>query len=969
MDSARYQRLKLIFHEVCELPEPERAARLDAACGDDVELRDDVEALIADFDGVVKEDRFDESKLGIGFDLLARVGVQAEDGALELPKKIGRYRIIRQIGQGGMGTVFEAEQDNPRRTVALKMIRPGSMSAVHLRRFRREVQTLGLLHHPGIAQIYEAGTTKVETESGLTIEQPFFAMELIHGQRLEDHTKAEAVNVRERLALFADICDAVQHAHQKGVIHRDLKPGNILIQSDGKPKILDFGIARLTGTDVHTVSMQTNSGEIIGTLAYMSPEQVTGDPTLLDTRSDIYSLGVILFELLTGRLPLDVRTRTIPEAIRMIQEDEPLRVGLINPECRGDVATIVAKALEKESKRRYQSAAELGADVRRYLADEPVVARAATATYLLRKFAKRNKGLVIAAGSTAVALILGLGLATYGFMQASRERDRALQAEVEAKAQRDLAEMERTEAQRQSLIASAINTFLNDELLGASDPEKTPDRNITVREVLDTASRTIAGSFGDQPVVEASIRTTLGNTYTRLGEFDSAEPHLQRALEIQRAELGEEHRLSMNSVATLGSLRSSQGHLDQAALLLDEAIAIQRRVLGDDDPDTLRSMALRAKLFAEQGRNKEAEELLLPTLERQRRVMGETHQDTLNTMQSLASFYWRNRRLDEAEPLYAKVAAVRRETLGEEHPKTLVSNNSLALIYGERGRLEEAERIFVENTRVLRRVLGDEHRDTLKSLNNLADLYKTQGRFDEAISIQEELTETRRRVLGTEHPDTLKGKNNLAIMYFRKDRFKDAEKLYLEILPIRQRVLGDEHPDTLITMNSLALLYNKQHRFDESEALQLETIGIQERTLGENHSDVLISMYNLAGLYNEQKQFAKAEPLLATVVLRAKASLPLGHWHIGVFMYLHGFILKQLGRYDEAEPPLLEAHGVLTKGLGPTHSRTITTIKVLGDLYDKWGKPEEARTWRERLPKDNKAGTNKGARRSTEGEP
>ena len=338
---------------------------------------------------------------------------------------IGRYRILRLIGEGGMGAVYEAEQDHPRRTVALKIIKSGMASPELLRRFEQESQALGRLQHPGIAQIYEAGT--VDTGFG---PQPYFAMEFIRGQSPREYAEANHLNARDRLQMMVKICDAVHHAHQRGLIHRDLKPGNILVDETGQPKILDFGVARVTDSDSRA-TQQTDMGQLIGTLAYMSPEQALADPLDIDTRSDVYSLGVILYELLSGRLPYTI-SKKVHEAIQAIREEDPARLSTSNRTFRGDIETIVAKALEKERERRYASAAEMAADIQRYLNDEPIIARRPSASYQLQKFARRNKAFVTGVAAVFVVLVVGLAAFAWQAAVAGKERDRALKAEGRA---------------------------------------------------------------------------------------------------------------------------------------------------------------------------------------------------------------------------------------------------------------------------------------------------------------------------------------------------------------------------------------------------------------------------------------------------------------------------------------------------------------------------------------------------------
>ncbi|MGA3317752.1 MAG: serine/threonine-protein kinase [Candidatus Korobacteraceae bacterium] len=378
-----------------------------------------------------------------------------EPFARPLPETIGRYRIIRLLGEGGMGAAYEAEQDKPRRRVALKVIKAAWASPELLRRFEQESQALGRLHHPGIAQIYEAGSA--DTGFGL---QPFFAMELIHGKPLDEYADVQHLNMRQRLALMIQVCEAVQHAHQRGIIHRDLKPGNILVDESGQPKILDFGLARVTDSDTGA-TRQTDMGQLLGTLAYMSPEQVTADPLALDTRSDVYALGVILYELLAGKMPYTL-TRHLHEVVRTIQEVDPVPLSTVNRLYRGDIETIVAKALEKDKERRYASAAGLSGDIRRYLEDQPITAKPASTSYQLQKFARRHKAL--AAGASAVLLVLAAGVVASTW--------------------------EAVQARRAEASAQAVNDFLQNDLLAQASANNQsglgakPDPDLKVRTAL-----------------------------------------------------------------------------------------------------------------------------------------------------------------------------------------------------------------------------------------------------------------------------------------------------------------------------------------------------------------------------------------------------------------------------------------------------------------------------------------------------
>ena len=702
---------------------------------------------------------------------------------------IGRYKIVRVLGEGGMGTVFLAEQDKPKRLIALKIIRAGVASANLLRRFEHEAQVLGRLQHPGIAQIYEAGTA--DTGEGA---QPYFVMEYVRGRSLVEYAQTSQLGTRQRLELLAKICDAVQHAHQKGIIHRDLKPGNILVTEEGQPKILDFGVARATDADIQATTIQTDVGQLIGTIPYMSPEQAGGDVTELDTRSDVYALGVLGYELLAGRLPYDLSEKMIHEAVRVIREDDPTPLSSIDRVFRGDVETIIAKALQKERTQRYQSASDLGSDIRRYLSDQPIVARPASVAYQLRKFTKRNKALV--GGVAAVFVVLVGGIVTTSVALARESAQRSL-----AEQRQQQAEDARQEALRQADIAQTVNDFLNNDLLAAVAPsaKQGKGKDVLMRDVLDEASKSIeeasiaGGRFEGKPLIEASIRATLGDTYWQLGEYAAAEPHLERARLLTRRELGEEH------------------------------------------PDTLGSTDNLANLYADQGRYDRAEPLYLETLEIKKRVLGEEHPHTLNTMNNLAALYHRQAHFDEAEPLYVKTLEISKRVLGEEHLNTLHTMGNLAALYVDQGHYDKAEPLLVKTLEIKKRVLGEEHLDTLGSINNLALLYWNQGRYEEAEPLYLETLEIKKRVMGEEHPDTLATMYNLASLYMALGRYGETEPLYVKTLEIRKRVLGEEHPDTLFSINSLAELYHTQARYEEAATLFAQAVAGARKAWSATH--------------------------------------------------------------------------------------------------------------------------------------
>jgi tetratricopeptide (TPR) repeat protein len=933
MDAQRWAVIESLYHAALAKEPDERSSYLAAACAEDLRLRIEVESLLgyAEVRLSSPAERAEVAKLWeqIADIPLAETSttVQAIKKETRLPTTVGRYRILRLLGEGGMGTVYEAEQELPRRTVALKVIRPGLTSTALLRRFEQESQALARLQHPGIAQIYEAGTA--DTGSG---PQPYFAMEFIRGASLLAYAEAHQLNARQRLELMAKVCEAVHHAHQRGIIHRDLKPANILVDESGQPKILDFGVARATDSDAHA-TRQTELGQIVGTLAYMSPEQVLGDPLDLDTRSDVYALGVILFELLAGRLPYTTSGQ-VHQAVQTIREEDPARLSSVSRAYRGDIETIVGKALEKDKARRYASAAGMAADIQRYLKNEPITARPPTTAYQLQKFATRHKALVGGMAAVFVVLIAGIIASTW-------EATRARRAEQTAT----------TEA----ATAKAVNDFLENDLLAQASannqtrPDTKADPDLKVRTALDRAAAGVAGKFGKQPLVEASIRQTIGDTYRDLGLYPDAQRQMERAVEIRRRVLGGEHRETLASMQKLAVLYGDEGKYASAELLYTKVLELRTRTLGEDNPDTMDTMDNLASVYSDEGKYPQAEALFTKILGVQRRLLGEKDSNTLDTMGNLAILYFNQGNYERAEPLFTKIFEIRRQTQGEEHPDTLISMNNLAALYKDEAKYGQAEPLDVKVLEVRRRVLGVEHPYTLASMNNLATVYQDEGKYEQAESLNVKVLEVRQRVLGMEHPDTLTSMNNLATVYQNEGKYEQAEPLYTELLELQRRLLGEQHPYTLLSMNNLALLYRHQGKYIQAELLFTKVLEGRRRALGSGHPDTLISTNDLALLYLYRQKYSEAEGLLREV-LKTEEQRMSHSWARFNSQSMLGASLAGQKKYAEAEPLLLSGYeGMLQREATiPAASRIKLeqARKWIVQLYQDWGKPEKAAEWR-----------------------
>jgi serine/threonine protein kinase/tetratricopeptide (TPR) repeat protein len=671
MTPDEWKQAKKLFHEALDRPAAERDAFLDGAQAG--------EAVLSEVRRLLGQQDSSRSFLETPAAAMAR-DLRGQDAA---PTMIGPYRILAVLGEGGMGVVYRAEQDSPRRAVALKVVRPGLVSESMLRRFEHEAEALARLQHPGIAQVYHAGTDGKGSH-----RRPYFAMELVQGESLLRFIESRQLGTRERLELVIRVCDAVQHAHMKGVIHRDLKPANIIVDESGQPKVLDFGIARVTDSDIRAATVQTDVGQIVGTVPYMSPEQIAGDPGELDTRSDVYSMGVVLYESLTGRLPYDVERKSIVEAARLIREQAPTRLSTTSRGLRGDLDIIAAKALEKDKHRRYQSAADLGADLSRYLNDEPILARPPSTIYQLRKFATRHTGLV--GGAATVVVILCAGL-------------------VGVLWQRNI-------ARRQATRVSAINAFYLD-MLKAADPTRTKGKEMTVKEMLDAAAVQLAEKPTGDVEIDEEIRATLGQTYWQIGSLDKAETLLREAAERAEPVLGKDHDLVLESINLRGLALTTLGRAKEAGPLIERVYTTRLRLKGERDAATLSSMNNWARWLDNNGRSDEGLALIQKAAKIREDLHGPTDRKTLTSVDNVGRVLYNRKRYDEALTWMTRANTGFRAAFGEDDPSTLSSYQNLAELMRARKEFPEAERYAKLCADGRRRVLGMHDRFTLYAIN------------------------------------------------------------------------------------------------------------------------------------------------------------------------------------------------------------------------------------------------------------
>jgi serine/threonine protein kinase len=704
---------------------------------------------------------------------------------------IDSYHLLERIGQGGMGEVWLAEQRQPvRRRVAIKLIKPGMDTREVVARFQSERQALALMDHPAIAKVFDAGST----QEG----RPYFAMEYVPGLPITDYCDKHKLGLRQRLELFILVCEGVQHAHQKAIIHRDLKPSNILVNEiDGKPmpRIIDFGVAKATSQRLGAATVHTQLGALIGTLGYISPEQADSGGEDIDTRTDVYSLGVVLYELLVGSLPFDFHRVSYDEMLRLLREQDAPRPSAkistmgrdstltaqkrgadppaLARQLRGDADAIALKALEKDRARRYATPSELADDIGRFLRNEPVVAQRSSTGYRARKYVRRHR-LGVSVAIAGLLLMAALVVAqTFQLRRITRERDRA----------------------------DRIAEFMKG-IFRVSNPSEARGSVVTARELLDRGAQEIGATLGNDPELQAEMKYTMGDTYLGLGLYA------------------------------------------RARALLEDAVAIQRRVLGPKSPETLRSMSLLARAMAFGGQSGEAEKLARETLDAQRRVVGPEHPDTVYSLGTLALAVKGEGRLAEAERLYQGTLDLSRKVLGPEHAETVGVMGNLANTLVFEGHYPKAEKLYREILEISRRVRGPDHPDTVHAMGGLAGVLANEGQYAEAEALTREVIAVERRVFGPEHPETLLMMSNLAQDLTREGRYADGVQLFAETLAIDRRVLGPAHPQTLQNLQWQAGALSREGQYGEAQALFQEAIQTARQA---NQREVLVNaLYNFA---------------------------------------------------------------------------------------------------------------------------
>jgi len=854
--SEHHTREQVVFFELMDLPPAQASRALRERCGGDRRLRERVERLLrAHREAGASETTSAGAGSGVGL---------AGGEAAEAPDTIGVYRVVRTLGEGGMGVVYEGAQEAPiRRRVAIKLIKPGMDSREVVRRFEMERQALALMNHPGIASIIDAG---------LHEGRPYFVMELVEGESVTRYCESRGLGLVARLELFERVVEAVQHAHGKGVIHRDLKPSNILVaERDGRPdpKVIDFGIAKALDSGGAQDTVFTRQGAVLGTPAYMSPEQLGSGGEGVDTRTDVYALGVVLYELLVGRPPFDPRTLAssgFETARRMICDVDPARPSAAMVDgggargrawrsaLRRDLDWVVMRCLEKDRRRRYQSASAVGADLGRYRRGEAVEAGPPSTAYRVGKLVKRHRAPAAAAGLALLGLVGGLVGTSLALAEASSARD-------EARSQARIAEEQRSIAEQEAARAGAVSEFLLNGLLESVDPKNAADAELTMREALDNAAGALGGRFEDQPLTEAAVRSMVGSMYEKLSRPRESAAQQRRVIELYERGLGPADLKTLTAMDQLATSLMGLRELEEAVVVLDEEIERIRSVGaggGEGHREALlRASGQRATVALMQERYEEAAPLLEGVLELKLEALGAAHQSTLSTMHNLAGLRYALGEYERAHELYERASRGREEAFGAGDPATLLSKSFAASSLDMTGRHDEALELLEDTVGTAMASLGPVHRATHQARTLRARLLHSHGSMEEAVRELRSMREDELAALGPDHMQVSVTTGLLGEVLVDLERYAEAESCLSESLRVQESYFGAFHSRPVRTRGYLVRAIERQGRGEEAESIAVRWAESAIAELGPEHPTAVDAVRGVTALYRSR---AEREP-------------------------------------------------------------------------------------------------------------
>jgi serine/threonine protein kinase/tetratricopeptide (TPR) repeat protein len=936
-----WERLKDIVADVLDAPTADRAALLAELCSDDTALLTAARELIDAYDdstGVI--DHRTDAWLGIGGPDVLSLGGQ----------RIGRYVLDRLIGEGGMAAVYRARQVATDRVVAIKLFRVALPLIDAHNRFRREAQALARLQHKNIASIFEAALHETADQRAL----PYIAMEYVDGKPLVEYARHHRLDRTQRIELLITVARAVQAAHQQAIIHRDLKPANILVDSHGEPKILDFGIARISTGESDRVTWQTTAGLLLGTPGYMAPEQCGSHADDIDVRADVWALGVLLYELLCDRLPIDVSNASITEVLRRITSEEPVLPRTINPSLRGDLETIMMTTLRRDRTLRYATAQALADDLQRFLTNRPIEARPPTTLYLLTKFAKRNKGTIATAMITALLILTTTIMAIVGFIKASQERDNAVAAQKLAVTEKQNAASERdravaAEAQATTdrdlaLAASnrseSVSKFLL-ELLRSPDPNK-DGREVTVLEQIRKVLPTIGERFENSPPAEAEVRAAIGKTLFELAEYDLARQQMDRAIEITTGVEGATSRDTLRMRTVLVEIVRWQDRPAEALEINQKLMADALSVLPKDDIDVLPIRGAQAGIEGDLEHFDQAIAQYRELIADHRRVNADHPERLLPVLSNLANVLMLVSQYDEATKVLEEAIAGYEKLDGPDAASVIIPRFNLGQCLNWAGRYDEALPILQDNLARSTRIYGPQHDHTLIVQRNLADLLRTLGRLDEAVAIFDDLVGKSTQAFGAQHRLTQMAKNSLALTLNAQGKRAEAIELLREI--IADSTDATPLSNRTSSQRNLAEMLVADKKFEEALVIYDQVLEI-ERGVGEETYGYLITHMNRGELHLDAGRPVDAERDLRVAIEGfAKIQQPL---EVAVAQRLLGSALTAQKRFDEAEATLNLARPLLDEHTMAKNMRR--TAQAYFELYTAWNKPDAAAEWKAKL--------------------
>ncbi|NGP88231.1 serine/threonine-protein kinase [Fodinibius halophilus] len=939
MKQHQWKKVNKIVDTALDLDKKERATYIEERCKDDKELKQQVTQLLASI-----EKSGTENFLGTPETYLSDIAGELSPGDAPMAssmigQQVGNYSLHELIGHGGMGSVFKGERADEayKKEVAVKILRRGMDTPSNIARFKRERNILANLDHSNIARLLDGGLT----EEGL----PYLVMEYVDGTPLLEYCNKHQLSVEKRLALFEQVCFAVQHAHQNAIIHRDLKPSNILVNTQGDVKVLDFGIAKLIEPDDEGASFQTRTGARMLTLGYAAPEQLASQT--ITTATDSYVLGILLYELLAGVHPFEMDEKSFVEIEEQIREQRPYSPSqrfsdlstnnqqqiaekrktspaTLVKTLKGDLDAIVMKALRKEPNSRYSSAEQLLEDLNRQKTNLPIIAREDTFRYNASKFIKRHKtGLSVAAGF----VLLLIGFTAFYTWQIAQERNKA---QLEARKSQE------------------VSTFLTD-MFRASDPTFNPKDTVTAATFLKRGQERVEQLDG-QPEVQAELLRVIGRAHIHIGNYDKAKKPLYRSLSIRKRIFQNPHSEIASSLREAGYLQRKIGNFAEAESLSREALDIQLATLGPDHKNTVKTQSQLAFVLSRQGKYKAADSLYAETLPKQRKLLSTYHPNIGTTLSDWALTLRQLGKFQKADTLKQQALEVWEQNYGRIHPQILQGLNDLAVVKEKMGNFAAADSLYQEALEINDKLYDKATPSTAQLLNNIGTTNIKAGRYEDAEPYLKKALDMRKELLRPNHPSMAESYINLGRLYVDQNKFAKAQPLIQKALKIDTEQHGKNHPYVAGDLRNLGFIAKQRGQYELAERHFKRSLEIMKKTLSSDHPSVAVSLASLGKVYLLQGNHEKAKPLLQEALEIRQKKFDQGDVRIAQSQVPLGATFIKSNNYEEAEKLLKAGYQTLKKERGPQHDATNDAKEYLVELYNSWGKHDLANEYKVKSP-------------------